>query len=85
MRFEAWRGIFSQKEMNFHGQIIVAKYTKSTINEVAKKNSCMMRDKKKGKKVAKSMSCDFATLYDELSLCETQLAKSIESRFCDSV
>ena len=54
--------------MNFHGQIIVAEYTKSTIYKVAKKNSCMMRGKKKGKNFAKSMSCDFATLYDELSL-----------------
>jgi len=54
--------------MNFHGQIIVAEYAKSTIYKVAKTNSCMMRCKKKGKKLAKSMSCDFATLYDELSL-----------------
>ncbi len=72
--------------MNFHGQIIVAEYTKSTIYKVAKKNSCMMKGKKKGKKFAKSMSCDFATLYDELSLCmRAQLVKSIESLFSDSV
>ena len=41
--------------------------------------------KKKAKKIAKSMSRVFATLYDKLSLCATQLAKSLESRFCDSV